>query len=92
MEKATLASDTTLQIEKEIIRDLWVYLKEHRDPPMPGTEESNRFWKQAVLDLRDIIAVKWGNHPLAMKVGPAIYEYISSERIGGPPDDVLGRR
>ena len=72
---------TDLQTEKEIIRDLWVYLKAHDVPPIAGTAENNIFWTQAVKDLGAVIVDKWHDHPLATKVGLAIYDYLSEKCV-----------
>lgn len=77
-----------METEKEIFRDLWTLLKTYNDPPTindPGCEE---FWYNAGKDLTDIVGNKWHNHPLAMKLGLALFVYIEDKNKGGA-DGVL---
>ena len=71
------------QNEKAIMADMFYYLRDHAEPPVPGTESSSVFWNRAAQDLGTIVAGKWNNHPLAMKIGMAIYDYIEKKYKAG---------
>ena len=60
-------TDMTLPTEKEIIRDMYRYLRDHNDPPAPGTEECTAFWEKAAADIGTMIGRKWQNHRLACR-------------------------
>lgn len=68
-----------VEIEKEIFRDMWRFLKEHCDPPAIGADECIRFWEKAAWDICFIVTTKWKNHPLALNIGVAIYGYLESK-------------
>ena len=36
-----------MEAEKEIIRDMWLYLKAHHDPPAIGSDACLAFWEKA---------------------------------------------
>ena len=67
------------QDEQAIMGDIFYYLRDHANPPPPGTEEVNAYWTQATLDLGALVGGKWKNHPLAMKLGLAIYSYLEEK-------------
>ena len=33
-----------MDVEKEIIRDVWFFLRDHRTPPAPGLEGRLAYW------------------------------------------------
>ena len=68
-----------MDAEKEIIRDIWLYLKVHHDPPAIGTDACVAFWEQAAKDIGELVGGKWNNHPLAMELGLAVYSYLESK-------------
>ena len=68
-----------METEKEIIRDIWIYLKEHNEPPPMGSDACVAFWEKAANDIRDLVGVKWNNHPLAIKLGVALYCYLDEK-------------
>ena len=68
-----------MDTEKEIIRDIWIYLKTHNDPPAIGTDACIAFWERAAKDIADLAAGKWNNHPLATELGIAVYSYLEKK-------------
>jgi len=68
-----------METEKEIIRDIWLYLKSHNDPPAIGSEACVAFWEKAAKDIGDLVGGKWKNHPLAMELGVAVYSYLEKK-------------
>ena len=62
-------------IEAEIMRDAYRFLNTH-DPPAHG--DLDQFWRKAAEDMIEI-GVKFRNHPLALEIIPAIYEYIEQK-------------
>ena len=77
--------------EKEIMADLFYYLRDHDNPPTihdPGCEE---FWRKAGEDLIALISGKWHEHPLAKKLGLALIVYIEDKSKGGA-DSVLQKQ
>ena len=74
------------QDEQAIMADIFYYLRDHASPPPPGSEGVNTYWNKAAMDLGALIAGKWDNHPLAMKLGLAVYEYLEAKyKAGGGP-------
>lgn len=72
-------TDMTLATEKEIIRDMYRYLRDHNDPPAIGTDAYTEFWTQAARDIGQLVSEQWGNHPLVIGMGWAIYEYLEKK-------------
>lgn len=68
-----------METEKAIIRDVWIYLREHNDPPALGTDACTVFWERAAKDIGDMVGGKWKNHPLAMELGLAVYSYLEQK-------------
>lgn len=68
-----------MDAEKEIIRDMWLYLKTHNDPPTLGTDTCLAFWEKAAKDIGELVGGKWNNHPLAMELGLAVYSYLEKK-------------
>ncbi len=70
--------------EVEMMRDAFVFLRDHNDPPAPGTAEAESFWLRAAGDLSGA-AAKWKDHPLMTGVLIAVYDYlmIKSRAKGG---------
>jgi hypothetical protein len=68
-----------VEAEKEIIRDMWLYLKTHNDPPALGTDACLAFWEKAAKDIGELVGGKWNNHPLAMELGMAMYSYLEKK-------------
>lgn len=68
-----------MDTEKEIIRDCWIYLREHNDPPPVGTDACLAFWEKAAEDIGKLVGGKWNNHPLAMELGLALYSYLEKK-------------
>ncbi len=75
-----------METEKEIIRDIWIYLKTYNDPPAIGSDACVAFWEKAAKDIADLIAGKWDNHPLATKLGIAVYAYLENKSRKGRMD------
>lgn len=76
-----------METEKEIIRDIWLYLKAHNAPPDAGYDASLAFWEKAARDIADF-AGKWQNHPLAVELGAAVYRYLC-QKSKAPDREVL---
>ena len=55
--------------ELEIMRSAYVFLRDHCD------ERTDEWWKQAAGEMAAVSA-RWNNHPLAVEVLMAIYNYI----------------
>ncbi len=72
-------TDMTLPTEKEIIRDIYRYLRDHNDPPAIGAEGCNDFWIQAAQDICTLVGGQWNNHPLAVELGCAVYGYLEKK-------------
>ena len=68
-----------METEKEIIRDVWLYLKAHHGPPALGTDACLAFWEKAAKDIGELVGGKWNNHPLAMELGMAVYSYLEQK-------------
>ena len=68
-----------METEKEIIRDIWVFLKNHNHPPAVGTDACEGFWLDAVREIHEIVDVKWRQHPLALQLGMAMYAYLEKK-------------
>ena len=74
------------QTEQAIMGDIFYYLRDHASPPPPGSAEVNAYWNRTAMDLGALIGGKWNNHPLAMKLGLAVYEYLEVKyKAGGDP-------
>lgn len=71
----------SMDTEKEIIRDIWHYLREHNDPPAAGTDACTAFWLKAARDICELVSGRWHGHPLAVELGIAVYSYL--EKKGG---------
>ena len=72
-------TDMTLPTEKEIIRDIYRYLRDYNDPPAIGAEGCNDFWIQAAQDICTLVGGQWNNHPLAVELGCAVYGYLEKK-------------
>ena len=68
-----------METEKEIIRDIWMYLKSHNDPPAIGSDACAAFWAKAAKDIGELVGGKWKNHPLAAELGMAVYSYLEKK-------------
>lgn len=65
--------------EKDIMADMFYFLRDHDDPPAVGTDACNAFWEKAAKDMGNLVGSKWKNHPLAIGVGVALYEYLEKK-------------
>ena len=61
--------------EKAVMTDCYKFLSEFNQPP-PG--DAAEWWAKAADALSEL-GVKNGNHPLALSVGPAVYEYLEQK-------------
>ena len=68
-----------MEAEKEIIRDMWLYLKAHHDPPAIGSDACLAFWEKAAKDIGELVGGRWSNHPQAMELGMALYSYLEQK-------------
>ena len=64
--------------ELEIMLDAAVYLGAHSQPPPSGTDKAVNWWLNAAAEI-NAVASKWDNHPLAMVLGMAVYEYLEKK-------------
>ena len=65
--------------EKELMADMFYFLRDHNDPPANGTDECITFWEKAADDIGALVGRKWNNHPLALDMGVALYGYIEKK-------------
>ena len=65
--------------EKDIMGDMFYFLRDHCEPPAVGTDECTVFWRRTAKDISDLVGKKWRNHPLAMALGTALYGYIEKK-------------
>ena len=65
--------------EKDIMADMFYFLRDHADPPAVGTDACTSFWETAAKDIGALVAQKWNNHPLAMGIGIALYSYLEKK-------------
>ena len=65
--------------EKEIMADMFYFLRDHNDPPAVNTDASYVFWRKAAKDISAVVSVKWNDHPLAMDMGVALYKYLDKK-------------
>ena len=65
--------------EKEIMADMFYFLRDHCDPPAVGTDECTIYWQNAAKDIGTLVGKKWNNHTLAMDVGMALYGYLEKK-------------
>ena len=72
-------TDMTLPTEKEIIRDIYRYLRDHNDPPAIGAEDCSDYWMRAAQDISSLVGGQWNNHPLAVELGCAVYGYLEKK-------------
>ncbi|MBR6029417.1 MAG: hypothetical protein IKP40_10030 [Clostridia bacterium] len=68
-----------MDVEKEIIRDVWFFLRDHRTPPAPGLEGRLAYWDRATTDICELVSGKWQNHPLAREMGLALLAYLEAK-------------
>ena len=67
--------------EKNIMTDAYHFLQEFGCPPHIRATTSEAFWQKAGDRLVEI-GQKYRNHPLAMLMMPAIYDYIEAKQKG----------
>ena len=65
--------------EKEIMADMFYFLRDHNDPPAIGTDACISFWEKAADDIGALVGGKWKNHPLALDIGVALYGYLEKK-------------
>lgn len=68
-----------MEAEKAIIRDMWLYLKAHNNPPAMGTDACLVFWEKAAKNIGELVGGKWNNHPLGIELGMAMYRYLEKK-------------
>ena len=68
--------------EKEIMADMFFFLRNHNDPPAMGSDACAAFWEQTASDIGALVGKKWKNHPLAMDIGVALYGYLEKKGKG----------
>ena len=65
--------------EKEIMADMFYFLRDHNDPPAADTDACAAFWERAAADMNALAGTKWKNHPLAVDIGIALYGYLEKK-------------
>ena len=65
--------------EKDIMADMFYYLRDHNDPPVVGKDTCTDFREKAATDIGKLVGEKWKNHPLAMAIGVALYKYLEKK-------------
>ena len=65
--------------EKGIMEDIYYLLRDYGNPPAINAAGSEDFWFRAGKDLTDMVSGKWKSHPLAMKLGLALFAYIENK-------------
>ena len=68
-----------METEKEIIRDIWLFLKTHRVVPREGQAALLAYWEKTATDICELVSGKWHNHPLATQLGLAILNYLEGK-------------
>ena len=69
--------------EVEMMRDAFLFLRDHNEVPAAGEEEEAGFWERVVRDARAMLG-KWRGHGLMVLVLAALYEYLRIKpRKGG---------
>ena len=69
--------------EKGILADIYYLLRDYGDPPAYDAEDTEDFWYKAGKELTNIVTKKWNSHPLATKLGLALFAYIEDKSKGG---------
>jgi len=64
--------------EQEIMRNAFIFLKNHCNPPANSDDHAVDWWTQAAQEMATVCHA-WNNHPLAMEVFVAIYDYIGEK-------------
>ena len=65
--------------EKEIMADMFYFLRDHNNPPAIGADACVAFWEKAADDIGVLVGGKWKNHPLALDIGVALYGYLEKK-------------
>ena len=65
--------------EKGIMEDIYYLLRDYGEPPAINAAGCEEFWYKAGKELTTIVGTKWKNHPLAMKLGLALFAYIENK-------------
>ena len=65
--------------EKGIMEDIYYLLRDYGDPPPINEKGCEEFWYKAGSELTVMVGKKWNNHPLAMKLGLALFAYIENK-------------
>lgn len=64
--------------EREIMRNAFVFLRNHCNPPANQDENACDWWMQAAEEAGQVCGA-WNNHPLAIEVFVALYSYIDGK-------------
>ena len=65
--------------EKGIMEDIYYLLRDYGDPPAINAASCEDFWYKAGKALTAVVGTKWKNHPLATKLGLALFTYIENK-------------
>ena len=67
--------------ENGIMGDAYRYLRDHNNPPRPGTDVSATWWKQTAEDATRMCAA-WKNHRLAIHLLSGLISYLEDKGKG----------
>ena len=62
--------------DREIMADLFYFLRDFNDPPPSQDPRCIEFWERAAKQIHEVVDIKWKGHPLATEAGCAIYRYL----------------
>ena len=64
--------------EVKMMRDAFVFLRDHNDPPAVGTGNAEMYWYQTGIDMAALMD-RWSNHPLITAVLFTLYDYLEQK-------------
>ncbi len=65
--------------EDSIFRDAYRYFRAHSTPPPIADTDASASWWEAAADDISKVSARWENHPLAIKLLIAVYEYLEEK-------------
>lgn len=66
--------------ETEMMRQAYLFLAHHCNPPPWFDPEADEWWHQAAMEVGELDAA-WSGHPLIRGVLIAVYDYIGSKAV-----------
>lgn len=67
------------ETEIQIFRAAYRYLAAHPSPPPMSDQTATLAWWEAAANDIAAVSATWNNHPLAIKLLVAIYEYLEEK-------------